>query len=274
MTLAALCGLCLSSARAQQSPWLPVEHQFVISPAYSFETFDKFWFGKTKMSLKPDDSIQHTAYLDAEYGLSANLALDLTAGYMWAESKAFNPAHVTENDAGWLDTTFGVRYRLVDEHNTSSLFTPTLTLRVGGIIEGTYQPNYLFSAGAGASGVETSLLFGKTVGQTGLAIYGDVGYRHRGEHVPDNFFSRIGVSEAILICLTINVSYRHAQSLSGGDIGAVPFPQTKQNVEQIEAGIGFTDKRNRAFQIFVAETLDGRNVAQKSIVGISASFPF
>ena len=54
----------------------------------------------------------------------------------------------------------------------------------------------------------------------------------------------------------------------------MPFPQTKQNVEQIEAGIGFTDKRNRAFQIFVAETLDGRNVAQKSIVGISASFLF
>ena len=61
--MAVLCGVCLSSARAQQSPWLPVEHQFIISPAYSFETFDKFWFGKTKVSLKPDDSVQHTAYL-------------------------------------------------------------------------------------------------------------------------------------------------------------------------------------------------------------------
>ena len=272
--MAVFCGVCFSSARAQQSPWLPVEHQFVISPAYSFETFDEFWFGKTKMSLKPDDSIQHTAYLDAEYGLTDNLALDFTAGYMWAESKAFNPAHATENDAGWIETTFGVRYRFVDEHDSSSPFAPTLTLRAGGILEGNYQPNFLFSAGAGASGVETSLLFGKTVGQTGLAIYGDVGYRHRGEHVPDNFVSRIGVSETILICLAINISYRHAQSLSGGDIGAVPFPQTKQNAEQIEAGIGFTDKRNRAFQIFVAETLDGRNVAEKSVIGMSASFPF
>ena len=271
---AVLCAAGAFTARAQQSPWLPGEHQYFISPVYSFETFDQFWFGKTKVDLKPDDSIQHTACLNAEYGLLENLALDLTAGYAWAESKAFNPTHVAENDAGWIDTTFGLRYRFLDEHKSSSVFAPTLTLRAGGIIEGSYQPKYLFSAGAGASGVEASLLFGKIIGQTGLAIFGDLGYRHRGEHVPDNFFSRISVSETTLNFLTINVSYRHTQGLSSGDIGAVPFPQSKQNAEQIEAGIGCTDKAGRSLQMFVAQTIDGRNVAEKSIVGVSVSFPF
>jgi len=52
-----------SSALAQSySPWLPQPNQVIVTPTYSFSTFDKFWLGTDKVSIKPEELDQHTAF--------------------------------------------------------------------------------------------------------------------------------------------------------------------------------------------------------------------
>ena len=139
------------------SAYLPLEGRFTLSGSYIFETFDEFWAGRKKMDL-PDDIHQHTVSVGLEYGLLDDVALDLTLGYTRTSFSS-----VDDLD-GLNDTTLGVRWRMFDEFRYDSPYIPTLTLRLGGIIEGSYDtvttgaPN---SPGDGASGIETSLLFGK-----------------------------------------------------------------------------------------------------------------
>jgi hypothetical protein len=256
-----------------QSAWLPAPSQLVATPGYTYQSFDEFWFGNDKVSLNPYDSIQHTAFVVLEYGLCARSALDANIGYTWAESEAFNPAHKNQTDDGLTDTRIGLRYNLLDEKSAEQAWAPTLTLRVGGIIEGTYEENYPFSAGDGASGVETSLLFGKAFGASGFGLYGDIGWRWRNHDVPEDLFGSIGIFQSIK-SFTLSFGYRHIQGLSGKDIGEAPFPETKEISQNLEAGLGYRDHGGRYYQVYGAKTLDGRNTGEKWVIGASISLPF
>ncbi len=266
-----------ASAFAQQSAWLPAPREFLVTPAFTYQTYDRFWAGKTKGPLPTGGSLnQETASITLEYGLCEAAAADLSFGYVWTDSKGFGGGKQT--DDGLTDTSFGLRYRFLDETKTQCKFAPTMALRVGGIIEGTYDQDFPFSGGDGASGFETSLLFGKAI-CPGFGLYGDIGYRNRNHRVPDDLFGSAGVY-ATYKCATATLAYRHVQGLSGGDIGgpgfgaAYGFPQVKEISQNIEAGLGIRDKAGRYYQFFYARTIEGRNTGEKNIFGISATIPF
>lgn len=280
-SIPAVLGLSLVSAACAhaQSAWLPKPQEFVVTPAFTYQRFDTFWAGKTETSLKPDDLTQETALLGLEYGVTEFLALDINGGYSWTSTKAPGLGG-NKRDDGFIDTTAGVRWRLLDEQKTPCRIMPTLTLRVGGILEGNYDQAQAFSAGDGASGFETSLLVGKSI-CTGFGAYGDIGYRNRNHNVPDDLFGSVGMY-ATVKSFTVSVGYRHVQGLSGGDIGGGGFnpgssrdgfPSVKEISQNIEAGLGYTDKGGRFYQFFYAHTLNGRNTGQKDVFGVSASFP-
>ncbi len=259
-----------------QSPWGLEKGKLEATPNYVYQGFDKYWEGRTEKSL-PTTIHQHAASLGFEYGLPHELTADLTLGYTWTEAEG-----ETGFD-GLNDTLLGVRWKFLDEFKSPRPWTPTLALRVGGIIEGTYkttstQPVPL-APGDGASGLETALLFGKAWQETGLGFYAHVGYRNRAEHVPDDIFGGAGVAWTFWQRFTLNVGYRHNHALSGLDIGAPgftndQFPQTREIFQNVEAGFGFSDKGGRSYQISYARTLDGRNTGQKDIIGVSVTFPF
>lgn len=260
---------CLTAGA--QSAWLPAPKQLVATPSVSFQTYDEFWAGDVKVKL-PDDVDQYYGGIMLEYGITPVLAADLTIGYTRVETKAFGG---DGEDDGLADTSFGLRWKFLDEEATVSAYTPTLTLRAGGIIEGTYDENFPFSAGDGASGAQVSLLLGKEFGQSGFGIFGDFGYRYRGEHVPDDLFGSFGIYQSIK-SFTLSVGYRHIQGLSGEDIGdpGFRFPEVREIQQNIEAGVGYTDRGGRFYQFFYAHTLDGKNTGDKDIFGLSASIPF
>jgi hypothetical protein len=263
--------LAAITASAQPySVWLPRAQELVITPGYAFQTFDNFWAGKQSVAL--DHSLnQHTMLLGCEYGVTENLALDLTGGYVWTHTRSgMLGGH--QSDDGIIDTTFGARYRLLDEETIALSFVPSVGVRAGGIVEGTYDENFPFSAGDGASGSEASLLLGKAI-CLGFGLFGDLGYRWRNHDVPDDVFGSAGFY-ATFRAFTAHVAYRHTQSTSGKDIGQVPFPEVKEINQTIEGGIGFTDPGNRYYQIFYAHTLDGRNTGEKDIIGAAISLSY
>jgi hypothetical protein len=273
--LTLLAGL---SAHAQYSPWLPNEQQFVVTPGFVFSTFDKFWLGEKKIDNPPNGKSldQYITFLSLEYGILPDLAADATVGYTWTDTKAFG-ATGTRDDRGLADTYLGLRYRIWDEHKHEGCWFPSIAVRVGGIIPGTYDENFPFSAGDGAAGVESSLLLAREI-CPGFGVFGDIGYRVR-DAIPDDVFGSAGFYVGYK-GVTATFAYRHVQGLSGPDIGDAGFgtrfgfPDVKEINQTLEFGLGYTDSGERHYQVFYARTIDGRNTGEKNIIGVSASFLF
>jgi len=263
-------GLIAISSAAQHSAWLPESKRVVVTPSYLFQTFDKYWEGNEKKNLG-GDLHQHIASLGVDYGLFDNTALDLSVGWVWSEADGvFGSSH----DNGLTDTTFGLRQRFVDETTLNLWWLPSLAVRLGGFIEGSYDENFPFPVGDGAPGAEASLLAGKSIWE-GFGLYGDVGYRWREGQVPDEWFGSSGIFVSWKF-LSATVGYRFFEGLTGNDIGnrGFRFSTVKEISQSLEASIGFTDPGGRHYQLFYAHTIDGRNTGQRDVFGGAVNLTF
>jgi hypothetical protein len=272
--LGAMAGLAVAaSACAQHSAWLPEARKLVVTPSYVYQDFDEVWLGKNEVGLS-GDLWQHAAFLGFDYGITEDIAVDLTVGWVWSETDAqmpgLGPGADNLTDDGLADTGFGIRKRFIDETDFDIWCIPSLAMRAGGIIAGTYDENFPFSAGDGAYAAEVSLLGGKTI-FTGFGWYGDVGYRYR-DGVPDDFFGAAGLFVSWKF-LSLTAGYRFTEGLSGPDIGEpeFTFPEVKEISQNIEASLGFTDPGGRHYQVFYAHTIDGRNTGKRDIFGAALS---
>jgi hypothetical protein len=277
---AVLFSFASSAVGWAQSAWLPAQGEFIATPGAAFSTFDEFWIGRTRVRNPPNGKSldQYTGFVTLEYGILRQLAADVTIGYTATDTDAFGGA----SDDGLADTQLGLRYRLVDE--TRAL--PSLALRLGGIVAGTYDENAPFSAGDGASGFEASLLLGKTFGDSGFGAYGDIGYRIRESDVPDDLFGSVGLFKQFQgvfresDAFTLSVGYRHVQGLSGPDIGApgfgtsFGFPQVREINQLLEGSVGYSDSGGRQYQFTVAKSVEGRNTGDKMAFVVTISLPF
>ena len=268
----AILLLPLGAARAQHTPWLPEEGELVLTPWYTFQTFDRFWFGDDKMDFPNTD--QHTVLLATEYALLDDVQLDATFGY----TRTIGGMSGADVDDGLADTQLGLTWRVVDEFRSDAEWMPSVALRGGAIIEGTYEENRPESPGDGASGFETSLLLGKTyydetVGELGVS--GEIGWRARFEDVPEDFFFSAGAYKAFENGFSLDVAFLHNQGLSGPDIGdpGFTFPEVKEVQGNIQYGVGYRDAAGRSINVYAAHTLYGRNTAEKLVIGVSLSIP-
>jgi hypothetical protein len=259
-----------TAALAQVSPYLPEKGQFVLTPGFNFQTYDRFWLGTDKQDFPTTDQILANA--TSEYGLLRDLALDLTLGY----TRTTGTRPEAGADSGLDDTTFGLRWRPVDEFRFDSPLVPTLAFRVGGIIEGTYHEGLAESPGDGASGYEASLLIGKSILDTGLGVVGLVGYRDRTEGVPSDLLASAGAYYVLLERISLSFGYQLVKGLSGNDIGdpGFEFPQVREISHTLQAGLGFIDNAGRQYNLYFAWVIAGRNTAQKQVYGFNIVFPF
>ena len=272
-------ALAANAAHAQLSAYTPERNQLIASVAYQYQRYDEFWAGTNSVSLKLATGFreqqQHSTFLTLEYGILDDLALDVTVGYSWTTFVGGPGKDLT--DDGLTDTSFGLRYRAIDERKFAWL--PTITLRVGGVINGTYDEAFPFSSGDGADAIETSALLAKQL-CPGLGLYGELGYRWRNNDVPDDLFGAVGLAVTYIKDVTLSVGYRHTEGQSGPDIGspgfgtAFGFPQVKEVDQRIEASLGYTDQGGRSYSLYFGQTLVGQNTGEKSIFGLSVSIPF
>lgn len=272
-------GIALAhSAAAQYSAFLPDRGGWVLSPSYTYQTFDHFWAGSRRLALSDlglrGDLIQHTFQMVTEYGMTRRMSLDASVGYVQTRLPA-------RNQHGLTDSTFGVRFQLLKERRVRPN-QPTIAVRVGGIVEGTYDLHLGLPPthpGDGASGVESAVLFGKRLGRTGLTAYGDFGIRERAEGVPTDLFGSAGLGYGPCPWLALNVAYRHEQSLSGVEILGTGFTGNWQVVREInrllEVGITFLLPRTGvSWSTFVSWNLSGRNTPDKTVIGTYLSLGF
>ena len=150
-----------------------------------------------------------------EYGITAKWAADLNVGYGTVGTRSFNPFAHAESTTGLLDTTLGVRYQVWREGETSTpWWAPTLTLRAGAVLPGTYDKDFPFAPGNRSAAIEPSVLLKKHFGWPGFGAYGDVFYRWMKTSGDDQYAAAIGLFQEIKTW-TLNAGYRHFQQTSG-----------------------------------------------------------
>jgi hypothetical protein len=260
---------------AAQSVWAPRPGGFTVTTAYNFRSFQQAWRGP-RLFRFPGTFSQHTGSVNVEYGISRNWTADSTFGYTATRGDAFGRGL---SDNGWTDTNFGLRYKFIDERKSERAWMPSLSLRVAGIVAGSYQSNLRWSAGDGGSGIESSLLFGKFLRRWNAGYFGDFGYRKRTHPIPEDVFASIGAFKGFgpkRFPLAISGAFRNSQGLYGTDFGnpGVSFPSFKERFQSLEAGFSISDPQGRSYQVFVAKVINGRNTGRSTVVGVSTSFSF
>ena len=250
------------------TPWVPGKWSVHVAPSYAWSSFDSFFDGNGD-SVSGDSVKQHTAGVNLKLGLPAGFAFDTWVGYTSA-------ALGDSSSAGLADIRGGVAWQILDEFSMDASWVPTLTMRLGLVVEGTYaRDNLVSDAGERATGGEAGLSFGKVWADLGMGIYGDVGYRYLLGGIPATVSSSLGAYYAFLDGFVGRLTMRHDNDLSGDDLGVqARYVDLHEAATSANVGFGYYDGGGRYYGMSVALVLMGKNTPKKvPVVGLLVSVP-
>ncbi len=221
-------------------------------------------------------------YITLQYGIAKRWAADLAVGYTTLGWRKFSPDEHAQSTSGLMDTSFGVRYQIFDEAQADSKWLPTLTVRAGAVLPGTYSQGFPFAPGVRSAAVEPEVLARKHFGWTGLGAYGDALFRWNRTTSNDQYLASVGLFQQIK-GWELQVGYRRLGTTSGEDIGYDPatpwtidYPvAVRENSDSVEAGFSYTtSKRHWQYGFYSRTVVDGGNSDGKFWFGGYVNIPF
>ena len=278
-----LLALLSSPFTHASTAYIPLPGTGNIQPSASVQWATDFWFDDNKATL-PGHLTQTTVAVEIEYGLAPNLGLDATVGYSnvnYQGGPVGNVPLITngrETRAGITDIHLGVSWRILDEFKSIHEAAPTLTLRLGAIVAGTYDTGFVNAVSDGADGWDLGLKFGKVFLGHNAGIYGDFTYRFLSSSTPDEWEASFGAYK-IVDALTFSLGLREKQSVDGIDIlgpgfSLARFPDVREENRTIELGVTWAWRPASTLSLGYARTLDGENTPKKNVLIGTASFAF
>ena len=268
------------------SPWLPAPGAGFVNLSYVSQNANEFYFSDDKRPT-PGGGFnlgQHTVWVNGMYGFSDAIAIDFRVGAARSYANPnFGPTGGRDNYSGVTDSNIGVTWRIVDELVKPSL--PSVALRGGAIIEGSYTPGYINSIGDGASGLEVSALAGKYFADM-FAVSGEVGYRVRDEDVPSDVF--LNVSGGMLFeNIGLSVNYKLVDAQSGIQIGGAefmaagaaglstrPFPRVEEDIQFLSGTVSLNVSDQTNLAVTYGEVIDGRNTSKSKVWSVTMGYLF
>ena len=217
---------------------------------------------------------QHTVWLNGMYGWSDAIAIDVRVGLARSYASA-GPTGGRDNYSGVTDSNIGVTWRIADELVNPSL--PTVSLRGGAIIKGSYSTGYINAIGDGASGLEVSALAGKYLADW-LAVSGEVGYRVRDGNVPEDLF--VNLSGGVLFeNIGLSVNYKLVDAQSGLQIGVPPFmpnrfPEAEEDIQFLSGTVSLNVSDQTNLAVSYGEVIDGRNTSKSKVFSVTMGYQF
>jgi hypothetical protein len=285
----ALTQMAMASENVPHRPFamwadVPDRGQFVVGLVYEESEAYRFWAAHESHSAKwrsngEDYGIDmNQGYFALQYGITDKWAADLNVGGTTVGWRYFTGGH-TESTTGLMDTSFGVRYQVFNETQASSPWIPTLTLRAGAVLPGTYDEDIAFAPGTRSAAIEPEVLLRKHFGWPGLGAYADVLFRWNRTTHNDQYIATIGLFQQIKDW-ELDVGYRHLQSITGEDIVVYPdnsidYPRDLREIsDAIEAGFSYTTpKRHMRYGFHSRVVFDGSNTARSFWLGGSLDIP-
>ena len=278
------------------SPWLPAPGAGFVNLSYVSQNANKFYFQGDNLRGTPPNLMtttpgpnlgQHTVWLNGMYGWSDAVAIDVRVGLARSYASAgpgTNPAMGGRYKySGVTDSNIGVTWRIADELVNPSM--PTVSLRGGAIIAGSYATGAINAIGDGASGLEVSALAGKFLADW-LAVSGEVGYRVRDGNVPEDLF--VNVSGGVLLDnIGLSVNYKLVDAQSGIQIGGAefmaagaadlstrPFPRVEEDIQFLSGTVSLNVSDQTNIGVTYGEVIDGRNTSKSKVFSVTMSYLF
>jgi hypothetical protein len=295
ITLLALGGVAQASESHPQKPFagfvdVPDKGTLVVSPWFTYSAFQAYWQGTDRVDIARGDNEYDYEYysgiLMLEYGLWQRWAFDVTVAYVDAATRCFNADADVEKTSGLADIQFGMRYA-VSRESANSPWTPDFTLRVGGIVPGTYDENFPFAPGYGEVGIEPAIFARKTIwgreSEFAGGLFASAGYRHMVSYAPDSLLLSIGLFQH-LGRFTVSAGYRQQQAMSGDAVTpntatADPYDvnydnRVKEMNYMAEWGGNYRLKNGITLNFYMNSNFDGRNTGEKLTYSGFVSIPF
>ncbi len=267
---------------------LPAPQQFIIGLVYEESESYHIWAANRYQNVTVESGGEkygidiNQGYIALQYGIAPRWAADLNVGATTLGWRKFDSNESAESTTGIMDWSFGVRYQVYNELTESNMpWMPTLTLRAGAVMPGTYDENFVFAPGVRSAAVEPEVLMRKHFGWPGLGAYGDALYRWNRTTANDQYIVSLGLFQQIK-GWELDVGYRHLQTLSGGDIiydpndpASIVYPrEIRENNDAVEAGFYYTtSKKHFRYGFHSRVVFDGNNSDRKFWVGASVDIP-
>jgi hypothetical protein len=266
---------------------LPSPGQFSLGLVYEESEAYHIWAGGQihNVTVKADGECYgidvNQGYLTLQYGITEKWAADLSAGGTSEGFRYFNSTSgKIQSTIGIMDTSFGVRYQIFTETNAPAPWLPTLTVRAGAVLPGTYNENLPFAPGNRSAAVEPELLLRKHFGWPGLGVYGDALFRWNRTTHNDLYITDVGFFQQIQRW-ELDLGFRHLQCVTGSDIVLdedhnIIYPRDVREIRDVMAS-GFsyvTLKHHMRWGFHSYTVVDGNNTDGKFWVGGSLEIPF
>ena len=267
---------------------LPEPRQFIVglvyeeSEAYHIWAADRYQNITVKSGGEKYGIDINQGYLALQYGIAKKWAADLNIGFTSLGWRKFDENESAQSTVGLMDSSFGVRYQVYNELLQSNMpWMPTLTLRAGAVLPGSYNQHFVYAPGLRSAAIEPEVLMRKHFGWPGLGAYGDALYRWNRTTGNDQYIVALGLFQQIK-GWELDVGYRHLQTLSGGDIiydlndpAGIVYPRdVRENNDAFEAGFSYTtSKRHIRYGFHSLTVFDGNNSDRKFWVGGSIDIP-
>jgi hypothetical protein len=260
-----------STFASESSPWVNEQGAGKITVSYGQQTADEFVVGDSEMML-PADLDLDTGTVSFSYGLTDRLSFDLQLGY--AESDfVVDPVLAPQGGlSGSTDSRLGLRYSLYSDNGAA------IAVRGTAIVDGGYRTGAITAIGDGGSGGEIALLAGKSF-DSGFALSADVGYRTRGNDIPDEWFGGVNGSFWFNEAFGAYLGYQVVRSDGDLDIGApgfspARFPELDEDYDIAAGGLVFNFNDTWGGGLGYGRKVDGRNTALSDFWNISVSYSY
>lgn len=272
--LAILCLLIGTSStlHAEGSPWLPADQTTRLSLSFTSGSTEDFFIGETSTDL--GGALEGTyVWLNASYGYDDVWAFDARTGYANTQFES-NP----EEQQDIADTSFGISYQFINEFEADNGM-PTLAARLGYTIGGDYETDLIDAIGDGASGIDLSLLVGKSITPV-FSAFGDITLRQRDGGVADGIkFLAGGYYSSPIPRLGFQLSVagvRTDSNINIGDpgFGVSQFSQTDRDSDWVIAGVNYGLENGIGLGFSYSSVLSGKNVADSDIATFNLSYSF
>ncbi len=261
-----------ATAYSEGSPWLPADDTTTLSLSFTSGSTEDFFIGETSTNLGGD--LEGTfVWLNASYGYDDIWAFDARAGYATTQFES-NP----EEQSDFADTSIGVSYQFINEFEADNGL-PTISARLGYTFGGDYETDLIDAIGDGASGVDLSLLLGKSVTPE-LSVFSDLSYRQRNNGVADGVKFLVGgyyTSPIPRLGFQLSVAgVRTDSDVNIGDpgFGVEQFSQTDRDSDWVIAGANYGLENGIGLGFSYSSVINGKNVADSDIATFNLSYTF
>ncbi len=293
LVLHALARTLTASENVPHAPFAqwadtPLQGQFVARAFYQESEAYHIWAGNTYHNVTVKASGESygiditQGYLALQYGITERWAADLAVGYTtlgWRFFSNFSTNQSPQSTSGLMDSSFGIRYQVFNEAQAQSSWVPTLTLRAGAVLPGSFDQGFPFAPGTRSAAIEPEFLLRKHFGWTGLGFYGDGLFRWNRTTGNDQYIVSTGLYQKIK-GWELNAGYRHLGTITGEDIVLQPdnfiiYPRKlRENNDSIEGGFSYTtSKHHWQFGFYTRTVLDGANSDGKFWLGGYLTIP-